>query len=211
MLRPGHRFLGGRHFDGDAAVRRRRLRASRKVIVAKNHKRKSRREDGQLDFAKITTKTEPNKGRRTSMQTVTPQGKNGRSSFGCLIWWMVNPSTVGLCNSDQGYTLKEASDEPITTCMTLRWYSLSLRVRLFFQFVFKVQYISTHRKTEKDGVNSYSGCCYMPYDFGLHQKVDIRVASHLTLMTVTVHWLIIECAHLAFARSLMGPVIQPFL
>lgn len=89
---------------------------------------------------------------------------------------------------------------------SLRWYLLlSLPVRLFFQFVFKVQYISTrHKKTEKDGVDLDSGCCYMPYDFGLHQTVNIRVASHLTLMIVTVHWLIIDCTHSAFARSLMG-------
>lgn len=37
------------------------------------------------------------------------------------------------------------SKEPITTCMTLQ-QCLLLPVRLFFQFVFKVQYIFTHQK-----------------------------------------------------------------
>lgn len=88
---------------------------------------------------------------------------------------------------------------------SLRWYLLlSLPVRLFFHFVFKVQYISTHHNRKKDGVDLDSGCCYMPYNFGLHQTVNIRVASHLTSMIVPVHWLIIECTHLAFVMSLMG-------
>lgn len=88
---------------------------------------------------------------------------------------------------------------------SLWWFLLlSSPVRLFFQFVFKVQYISTHpEKPERDGVGSDSGCCYMPYDFGLHQTyMNIRVASHLTLMTVAVYRLIVECARLASARSL---------
>lgn len=72
---------------------------------------------------------------------------------------------------------------------SLLWYlCLSLPVRLFFHFVFKVQYISTHdEKTKYNGADSGSSCCYMPYDIGLHQAVSIRVASHLTLMIVALH------------------------
>lgn len=34
MLRPGYRLLGGCYFNGNAAVRRRRLCASREVMFA---------------------------------------------------------------------------------------------------------------------------------------------------------------------------------
>lgn len=43
------------------------------------------------------------------------------------------------------FTSEEASEEPITTCMTLVGGTrVSLSVRLYFQLVLKVQYISTH-------------------------------------------------------------------
>lgn len=49
MLWPSYRLVGGGYLDGDAAVRRRRLRPAGKVIDCG---RKSRPEDRQLDFLK---------------------------------------------------------------------------------------------------------------------------------------------------------------
>lgn len=48
MLRPGHRLLGGCHIDGDTAVRRGRLRTSRKVILLREQEpQEEKQREGQ--------------------------------------------------------------------------------------------------------------------------------------------------------------------
>lgn len=111
MLRPGYRLLGGRYFDGDAAVRRGRVRPTREVIFAKKKKRKQYR---QLDFA--AKKTEPQREFVCSSVCKTLSSKGPPSSY-----WMVNPPTQRFSFAVVRLHLrqKEASKEPITTCMTL--------------------------------------------------------------------------------------------
>lgn len=74
-----------------------------------NHKRKSSKEDRQLDFDKNATKTEPTKGDVclfASMQIGTLKKEKKKknplecSRSGCLLRWMVNPSPLGLRNRD---------------------------------------------------------------------------------------------------------------
>lgn len=123
MLRPGYRLLGGCYFDGDTAVRCGRLRSTRKVISAKNHERESREEDRQLGFAKDATKTEPQRemfvrqyANRYSEKEVQlfglPPRLDGRPADTRTVQQRFSFAVVD-------FTSKEASKEPITTCMTL--------------------------------------------------------------------------------------------
>lgn len=154
MLRPGYRLLGGRHFDGDTAVRRGRLCSTRKVIFAKNknHKWKSRREDGQLDFAKMSL-TQSHKGRClfASMQIGTLEWISAAvwaaSSAGWSTLRHLDCATEIQLRRGRLHLKRGLQGAHHHLHDSLRWYlSLSLPVRLFFQFVFKVQYISTHHK-----------------------------------------------------------------
>lgn len=152
--------------------------------------KKERKQYRQLDFA--AKKTEPQREFVCSSVCKTLSSKGPPSSY-----WMVNPPTQRFSFAVVRLHLrqKEASKEPITTCMTLfggvcccrylwdYFFSLSSKCNIFLLIIRK----HWRRKKKKDGVDLDSSCCYTPYDFGLHQTVNIHVASHLTLMIVTVH------------------------
>lgn len=112
---------------------------------------KSKREDRQLDFAKMPLK-QNHKGR--FLFACMQIGKNKKEQQCGLPPLLHRPFTTWtvwqrFSFAVVDFTSEEASKEPITTCMTLfsrTCMLLSLPVRLFFQFVFKVQYISTHHK-----------------------------------------------------------------
>lgn len=97
----------------------------------RTYQRKSRLEDRQLDFVKMPLK-QNQKGRRLNqvLQFELPL-QDGQRSTSRTVRQRFSLTLVDFI-----------SKEPIITCMTLRWYlCLPLSVRLFFQFVFKVQYI----------------------------------------------------------------------
>ena len=181
MLRPGDRLLGSRHLDGDAAVRRRRLCSTRKVISAQDesHKRETRQqEDGQLDFDKMPL-NQSRRGRglfARKHKQFGPPPPLRRSPF--TSWTVQQRFTITVVVS----TWKEAPPpgEPIATCMTpiggsccrlYQWdyfFSLSSKCNIFLLIT---------RNTREVGAQSDSSCCYLPYDFGPHRTVNIHVAS----------------------------------
>lgn len=145
MLRPRYRLVGGCHLHGHTAVRRGRLRPTRKVIFAKNHERekKSRQKDWQLDFALKKPLKRSHKG--TCLFASMQIGILKRMVD--LHLWTVKPLTHGQCTTEIEFRCGRPEKRPQRSASPLAWLSsvsLSLPTRLFFQFVLKVQYISTH-------------------------------------------------------------------
>lgn len=99
---------------------------------------KCSQEDRQLDFDKMPLK-QSNKGRFlfTSMQI-------GKKNLQCSSLGWNNPSPLEIQLHCGRLHLKRAHHH-LHDSLQL-YLLLSLTVRLFFQFVFKVQYISTHHK-----------------------------------------------------------------
>lgn len=96
---------------------------------------------------------------------------------------------------------------------SLRWYlSLSSAMRLFFQFVFKVQYISTHHKKNLKRWSWFKLqlLLYTPYDYGLHQTVNIRAAYHLTSMGSYSTSAYYQVYSFGISKVFYGSVVQPF-
>lgn len=180
MLRSRYRLVGGCHLHGHTAVRRGRLRPTRKVIFCQEpREKKSRQKDWQLDFALKKPLKRSHKG--TCLFASMQIGILRRMVD--LHLWAVKPLTHGQCTTEIEFRCGRPEKRPERSASPLAWLSsvsLLLPTRLFFQFVLKVQYISTHytKTFKKDGVDINFSCCYTPYDFGLHRTVNIHVASH---------------------------------
>lgn len=101
----------------------------------------------QLDLPKNNTKTEPQRDMFVRQYANRHSQMNKCSSLG----WMVNPLTLGTVHQRFSFAVVDfkrgLQGAHRHLHDSLRWYLLlSLPMRLFFQFVFKVQYISTHYK-----------------------------------------------------------------
>lgn len=111
-------------------------------FLAKNcERRMSKQKDWQLDFAfkkKKATKSEPQKGH--VFMPVCKKAFSTERSASCL--WH-----VGSARLEVEFRCGRLGKRPQRSSSPLAWLSsvsLSLPMRLFFQFVLKVQYISTY-------------------------------------------------------------------
>lgn len=161
MLRPCHRLLGGCHFHGHTAVRRRRLRSTREMIFTESQTQKKTEEgvrrvrggERQLDFVKNAT-------------------ENTRR-FICV---GSAPSLL----SDWPRLRKRPPGGPTTTFMTLiseRCFRLQLWDYFFSSkcniFLLLIQIYEARAE-------SGPGCCYMPDDLWPTSSGGHHVASHVT-------------------------------
>lgn len=138
MLWPGTRHLGGCHLHGDAAVWRRRVCATWEVTFAENKGNRMRKQQDRQLVWRCLWSWSPH-GDDCNLASFEREAQQ----FGLVTPWTA-PQRFTLAMA-----LKEASDTPITTCMTLVSGICCCRYPwdyFFFLFVYKVQYISTHLK-----------------------------------------------------------------